>query len=182
MGVSLDSEVFSSPDDAMKMLATMPTSSPAQSASGGAQVKVDADRQMLGLVGTDLGLPSLCSLVNRGGEPLVSTGDEGPVIICVAPLLAVDGGHGMEELVTPVLLPSTVSGGMDGAESILHPALGCLLSSHAPLIAVCQVNSGLVSEVDSNIFLSKGGPVSEEVVVTPAARAALRPHPTDGLR
>ncbi|GAB2302439.1 hypothetical protein Dimus_036450 [Dionaea muscipula] len=48
--------------------------------------------------------------------------------------------------------------------------------------AECRVRSGLVSEAGSRIIIVNGGLVSEEVVVTPAARAALRPQPTDGLR
>ncbi|GAB2270718.1 hypothetical protein Dimus_005589 [Dionaea muscipula] len=45
-----------------------------------------------------------------------------------------------------------------------------------------RVRSGLVSEAGSRIIIVDGRLVSEEVVVTPAARAALRPKPTDGLR
>ncbi|GAB2281337.1 hypothetical protein Dimus_015933 [Dionaea muscipula] len=61
----------------------------------------------------------------------------------------------------------------------------CLVSSPVP-DSVCSLyvfgGGGLVSEDGSLLRVAVGGPVREEDVVLPAARAPLRPQPTDGLR
>ncbi|GAB2303659.1 hypothetical protein Dimus_037643, partial [Dionaea muscipula] len=87
-----------------------------------------------------------------------------------------------------------VRSGSAVAECHFQPALVSSSSSLVSLLEVadCHVcgdmvseegSGGLVREVDSSmIFHDGGGMVSEEVVVKPTARAALRPQPTDGLR
>ncbi|GAB2276076.1 hypothetical protein Dimus_010815 [Dionaea muscipula] len=53
-----------------------------------------------------------------------------------------------------------------------------------PMRAVAEFSGkdGMVREEGSRCFIHDGGLVSEEDMVTPVARAAVRPQPTDGLR
>ncbi|GAB2283901.1 hypothetical protein Dimus_018385, partial [Dionaea muscipula] len=117
------------------------------------------------------------------------------------PLLDVDGGQGVDELGSekdsqflPVdgglvadhypapVCPSPGGGGLPGVP--FHPLHVAVCSSQSPasLQDDCYFIGGLVSVVDSLISIHEGELVREEVMVTPAARATLRPQPTDGLR
>ncbi|GAB2296277.1 hypothetical protein Dimus_030402 [Dionaea muscipula] len=67
LGSSSASAVFPSPDGAVKIVTTLPAFSPAASACGGAQVKLDAVGHFSRMVGAELGLLAE-SLVADGGR------------------------------------------------------------------------------------------------------------------
>ncbi|GAB2299485.1 hypothetical protein Dimus_033552 [Dionaea muscipula] len=93
--------------------------------------------------------------------------------------------------------PLPVQGGLaDGEDSqslpdVVSPSVsggsGPMVCSSVPLVPDAAVHNGrgkvgVVSDEGSSFVNDVGGMVREEVLVTPAASAALRPQPADGLR
>ncbi|GAB2303160.1 hypothetical protein Dimus_037156 [Dionaea muscipula] len=144
-------------------------------------------------------------LKGKGARAACAPNGTSPAVLQPGPVISADSCGMMESLSVSGVASSEAPvadgrGAMMGSQFSVGPTLqhasvvdgSSIPTLDAPCVPVCLLSAAVpyANVVDDlspslcggGLVLGHGGPVSEEVRVTPAAREALRSQPTDGLR